>query len=150
MSWIRSSCALFFPVLLAGCTSRNREETLVSIGIAVFLMTLVAFGIHTLLGKLAASEAIKAFILRRRRSIKILSWSSLAGGAVLLFYGTRQEGVKELFVFVGISLLIVGALLPLSIDRANNKVDFKRVGLFVICIYVLLFLIFQGHKLFSL
>jgi hypothetical protein len=151
MSWTRNSAALVVFSLLGGCASKKQEEeTLLSIGIGVFLLTLVAFGIHTLLGKLAATDAIKDFILRRRRSIKVASWGSLAAGAALLLYGLQQEGVRGLFVFVGISMLIVGALVPLSVDKENKRVEFKRVGLFIICIYVLLFLIYQGHKLFTL
>jgi len=46
--------------------------------------------------------------------------------------------------------MIIGALLPHSVDFQNQIVDFKKISLFLVCIYALLFLIFKGEVLFEL
>lgn len=74
----------------------------------------------------------------------------MALGLGALIVGILQDGVFELFTFVGISLMIIGALLPQSVNFETQTVDFKKVSLFLVCIYVLLFLIFNGDALFKL
>jgi hypothetical protein len=101
------------------------------------------------LGKLATTDLIRNLFLGRPRLVRTASILSYILGAGSLFLGS-QGGLWMLFVYIGLSLIIVGILLPRSIDHEKRKVDFKKIGIFLICIYVLLFLFFSGETLFNL
>lgn len=138
---------LIVPIFLTGCG--GNEDKIISLGALVFVFSLIAYGINVGLGKLAATDLIRNLLLGRPGLVRATALVSGLLGAGSLILGLK-EGLFMLFVYIGLSLIIIGILLPRSIDHDGRKVDFKKIGIFLICIYVLLFLFFSGEALFNL
>lgn len=135
------------PLCLTGCG--GNEDKIISLGALVFVFSLIAYGINVGLGKLAATDLIRNLFLGHPRLVKAAAIVSILLGVGSLILGI-QGGLFMLFFYIGLSLVIIGILLPRSINYEERKVDFKKIGIFLICIYVLLFLFFSGETLFSL
>ncbi|MBT62536.1 MAG: hypothetical protein CML13_04915 [Puniceicoccaceae bacterium] len=137
-------------LVLSGCgKGEKREEVLFSLGSAIFLLCIVAYGLHVLIEKLGSADWFKRRFLDHPLAVRVISITCSLFGAILAIYGFGQEGRYELFALVGMSVVFVGVLLPRAIDREGERVNLRAVSIFAVCIYVLLFLIFMGDVLFE-
>jgi hypothetical protein len=146
---LKNSIFVVSPLLLTSCGSKN-DEIIFSIGMTVFLMSVIAYLTHLALGKIGSLESLKNFVFKRPKTIKVLSFLLTVSGLVLFAFGVMQKGVNELFSFVGLSIAIIGALLPRSFNYQERKVNLKGISIFLIGLYVLLFLIYKGDTLFKI
>ena len=145
----KNKLSVMLPLLLSGCGKARRDEILFSLGITVFLVCVFAYLIHLLVDKIGSARLVREFMIGHPSVIKWLAWFFGLVGVALFIYGLQLDGSKELLAFVGLACVIIGAILPRSVDREKGSVNMKGVSIFIVCIYVLLFLIFQGHLLFD-